>query len=86
MQKQVKDKMTYASCKGTLKSKLGFQFFVQEAHAVKLEELSYDSFKGWFFFCCFERLKWINLDFVFKKAQANLKTAAVILRKCMKQL
>jgi hypothetical protein len=42
----VKDKMTYASCKGTLKSKLGFQFFVQEAHAVKLEELSYDSFKG----------------------------------------
>jgi len=42
----VKDKMTYASCKATLKNKLGFQYFAEESHAVTLEELSYTSYKN----------------------------------------
>lgn len=42
----VKDKMTNASYKGTLKTKLGFQFFTEEIHVVKLDELTYDNFKA----------------------------------------
>lgn len=41
----VKDKMVTASAKGTLKSKLGFQLFTEEAHATSLSELSYTYYK-----------------------------------------
>lgn len=42
----VKDKMLYASAKGTLKDKLGHAHFVEEHHATSKEELSYQHFKG----------------------------------------
>lgn len=46
---QVKDKMVYASSKGTLKTKLGYQYFTEETHIVQLDELTYDYFKSIFY-------------------------------------
>lgn len=44
--RKVKSKMTFASAKSQLKSKLGNQYFVEEIHATSKEELSYQSYKG----------------------------------------
>jgi len=42
----VKDKMVYASAKGTLKDKFGHSLIVEELHATSKDELSYDHFQG----------------------------------------
>lgn len=41
--------MVYASSKGTLKTKLGYQYFTEETHIVQLDELTYDYFKSIFY-------------------------------------
>jgi len=42
----VKDKMVMASAKGTLKDKLGYTSIVDEAHATKKDELSYEHYQS----------------------------------------
>jgi len=42
----VKDKMVYASAKGTLKDKFGHAFVTDEFHATSKDELLYEHFKG----------------------------------------
>jgi len=42
----VKDKMVYAATKGTLKDKLGHQFFSGEYHCTSKEELNWDVYQG----------------------------------------
>lgn len=43
---QVKDKMVYASAKGTLKDKLGQNHFCEEIHVTEKSELTYEHYKG----------------------------------------
>jgi len=42
----IKDKMLYASAKGTLKSKLGFSNFDEDFHVTKLDDLSYSHYSN----------------------------------------